>query len=146
MILIGSSRSNPWCKLFEDRLNFTLDYDPELNEMMVRNRHPRPGESSVYVTPVDPSNSAGFSVIDYIPNDDHSADVLMVGGTTSEATEAAGDFLTSEDSLRHFQDRLGVSTLPYFEVLLKTTKLVGTPLAAEVIAYRTFPGHPQGEQ
>jgi hypothetical protein len=34
--------------------------------------------------------------------------------------------------------------MPYFEILLKTTKLAGTPLAAEVIAYRTFPERPLG--
>ncbi len=146
VILIGSSRSNPWCKLFEDRLNFTLDYNPELNEMLVENRHPWPGESTTYGEPVDPGNSIGFSVIDYIPNDDHSADVLIVAGTTSEATEAAGNFLTSEESLQRFEDRMHVHRLPYFELLLKTTKLVGTPLDAEVIAYRTFPGRPLGLQ
>ena len=146
VILIGSSRSNPWCNLFEDRLNFNLSYNPELNEMLVENRHPLPGESPTYGTPVDPSNSTGFSVIDYIPNDDRSADVLIVAGTTSEATEAAGDFLTSEDSMNRLEERLHVQRLPYFELLLKTTKLVGTPLDAEVIAYRTFPGRPLGEQ
>lgn len=139
VILIGSSRSNPWVNLFEDRLNFTIDYDPQLNEMLVRNRHPHSGESAAYIAPVNPSNSSGFGVIDYIPNDDHTADVLIVAGTTSEATEAAGDFITSEESFHLIQDRLHVRTLPYFEILLKTTKLAGTPLAAEVIAYRTFP-------
>jgi len=146
VILIGSSRSNPWCKLFEDRLNFTLDYNPQLNEMLVENRHPMPGESPTYGTPVDPGNSTGFSIIDYIPNDDNSADVLIVAGTTSEATEAAGDFITSEESLHRFEDRLHAQALPYFELLLKTTKLVGTPLNAEVVAYRTFPGRPLGQR
>jgi hypothetical protein len=138
VILIGSSRSNPWSTLFEDRLNFVIDYDPGLSEMLVRNRHPQPGESSVYALPVDPNATSGYSVIDYIPNESHTADVLIVAGTTSEATEAAGDFLTSENSLQHLQDLLHVRKLPYFEVLLKTTKLAGTPLSAEVIAYRTF--------
>jgi hypothetical protein len=86
--------------------------------------------------------STGLSVIDYLPNNDHSADVLIVAGTSAEATEAAGDFLTSEESLHRFQNKLQVRTLPYFEVLLKTTKVAGTPLAAEVIAYRTLPDAP----
>jgi hypothetical protein len=140
VILIGSSRSNPWCSLFEDRLNFVVDYDLELHEMMVRNRHPRPGESAIYEVPVDLRNSSGLSVIDYLPNDDHTADVLIIAGTSSEATEAAGDFLTSEEPFQRFQNQLHVRTLPYFEVLLKTTRLAGTPLSAEVIAYRTLPG------
>jgi len=142
VILIGSSRSNPWSELFQDRLNFILDYDPSMSEMLVRNRRPQSGESSVYESPVDPGSSNGFSVIDYIPNREHTANVLIIAGTTSEATEAAGEFLTSEEPFHRFQDRLQTHSLPYFEVLLKTTKLVGTPLSAEVIAYRTFPDRP----
>ncbi len=142
VIIIGSSRSNPWSSLFEDRLNFIFEYDPDLKKMQVRNRHPQPGESALYEAPVDPGSSNGFSVIDYIPNGEHTANVLIVAGTTSEATEAAGEFLTSEEPLHRFQDRLHTASLPYFEVLLKTTKLVGTPLSAEVIAYRTFPDRP----
>lgn len=139
VILIGSSRSNPWVSLFEDRLNFVVDYDLELHEMLVRNRHPHSGESAIYEIPVDLRTSSGLSVIDYLPNNDHTADVLIIAGTSAEATEAAGDFLTSEVPFHRFQNQLHVRTLPYFEVLLKTTKLAGTPLSAEVIAYRTFP-------
>jgi hypothetical protein len=29
--------------------------------------------------------------------------------------------------------------LPYFEVLLKTSRLSGTSLSADVLAYRTYP-------
>lgn len=142
VILIGSSHSNPWSNLFEDRLNFTLDYDPQSNEMLVKNRHPQSGESTVYVVPVDPNRSNGYSVISYFPNQNRTAEVLLIAGTTSEATEAAGDFLTSEESLQHFMERLHVRQLPYFEAVLRTTKLVGTPLSAEVIAYRTLPDKP----
>jgi len=139
IVLIGSSRSNPWVSLFEGRLNFTLDFDPALNEMMVRNRQPQPGESATYVAPVDPNGASGYSVIDFIPNQNRTADVVIIAGTTSEATEAAGDFLTSEESMRILQQKLQVGTFPYFEVLLKTTKLVGTPLSAEVITFRKLP-------
>jgi hypothetical protein len=142
VILIGSSRSNPWSMLFEDRMNFIVDYDPGLNEMLVRNRHPQPGERATYISPVDPNGTAGYSVVDYVPNHDRTAEVLIFAGTTSEATEAAADFLTSESALEGFGERLGVRRLPYFEVLLKTTKLAGTPLSAEVIAYRALSDPP----
>lgn len=142
VILIGSSRSNPWTSLFEGRLNFVLDYDLDRHEMLVRNRHPGPGETSIYSIAADHRVSTGLSVIDYLPNSDHTANVLIIAGTSAEATEAAGDFLTSEESLGRFRDKLHVRTLPYFEILLKTTKLAGTPLAAEVIAYRTLSDPP----
>ena len=32
-----------------------------------------------------------------------------------------------------------VATFPYFEVLLKTSRLSGTSLSAEMLAYRTYP-------
>jgi hypothetical protein len=144
VILIGSSHSNPWCSLFEDRLNFVLAYDPDLNQMSVKNRHPEQGEVPVYQSRIDPNNAQGYSVIDYIPNNDRTANVLIIAGTTSEATEAAGDFLTSEEQFHRFQEQLHTARIPYFELLLKTTKLVGTPLSAQIIAYRTFPDHQVG--
>ena len=146
LILIGSGRSNPWTSLFENRLNFVLDYDLNRHEMLVMNRHPQSGESAIYELPASQRVSSGLSVIDFIPNDDHTADVLIIAGTSSEATEAAGDFLTSGDSFHRFQNQLQLKSLPYFELLLKTTKLAGTPLAAEVIAYRILPGRPLGQQ
>ncbi len=57
----------------------------------------------------------------YLPNPDHTGKVVVFAGTGSEATEAVGEFLTSEDSLANFLKILHVSELPYFEVLLKTT-------------------------
>jgi hypothetical protein len=34
---------------------------------------------------------------------------------------------------------LHINKLPYFEVLLKTTHLIGTPLDAKILAYPTYP-------
>lgn len=140
VILIGSSRSNPWVSLFEDRLNFTLALDPALNgTLVIKNKKPLPGEQPVYTSFLEDSSiSTGYSLVDYIPNQNHTTDVLIMAGTTSAATEAAGDFLTSEELLQKFQNKLHVRKLPYFEVLLKTTRLAGTPLSAEVVAYRTY--------
>ena len=65
--------------------------------------------------------------------------MLIIAGTDSAATEGGGDFLTSEDQLSRFQKVLHVTTLPYFEVVLKTSNLNGTPIDAKVVAYRTYP-------
>ncbi len=142
VILIGSNHSNPWCSLFQDRLNFILDYDSDRGEMLVTNRNPAVGESAVYVTHVDPNSYQGYGIIDYIPNNSRTANVLIIAGTTAEATEAAGEFITTEETLHRFQDQLHVRTIPYFELLLKTTKLLGTPMSAQIIGYRTFPDPP----
>jgi hypothetical protein len=136
VILIGSRKSNPWVDLFEGSMNFTVRYDPNHFVSFVKNRAPAAGEQETYA----PELASGYSVIAYLPNPGQSGKVLIIAGTGSEATESAGDFLTSEVQLAHFQKMLHVDKLPYFEILLKTTHLSDTPLDATVVAYRIYPG------
>jgi len=138
VILIGGRRSNPWIDLFKDQLNFVLGYDQVLSKRYVKNLHPRPGEEAIYLRPLDQLNSIGYSVVAYLPNADHTANVLLIEGSDSQATNAAGDFVTSETSMANFLKLLNVKQFPYFEVLLKTTRLSGTPMSADVLAYRTY--------
>jgi hypothetical protein len=77
-------------------------------------------------------------VVAYLPNPDHDGKVLLLEGTSSEATEAAGDFLLS-DKFSAFHQMLHTTGLPYFEVLLKTSQVRGTPLTVTIEAYRTYP-------
>jgi hypothetical protein len=139
VILIGSRKSNPWVDLFSDRLNFMVQYDPEKFVSSIKNRAPAPGEEQIYTAPPAPESAGGYSVVAYLPNSDQNGKVLIIQGTGAEATEGAGDFLTSEEQLQRFQKMLHVNKLPYFEVLLKTTHLIGTPLDAKILAYRTYP-------
>jgi hypothetical protein len=139
IILIGSSVSNPWTSVFESQLTFVIGYDNEKKEMVARDRSPLQSESTVYLPSGDSNKSVDYAIVDYIPNPSLSGDVIIIAGTNSIATEAAGNFLTSEYSLHHFADRLHVRKLPYFELLLKTTRLQGAPITADIVAYRTFP-------
>ena len=134
VILIGSPVANPWDELFESRLTFiaTLDYGAPT---FITNRAPAAGEQSTYI----PSGSVGYCTVAYLPNPDHDGSVLLIEGTGSEATEAAGDFLLSEDQLSSFQKMLHVTKLPYFEVLLKASQVKGTPISTTLVAYRTYP-------
>lgn len=138
VVLIGSQKSNPWVDLFNDQLNFTIEYDPKLNQSFIRNHNPKPGEELMYAAPVNPYASSGYSIIAYLPNPSHTADALIVAGTDSQATDAAGEFLTSDKSLQQFLAKLPQGQIPYFEVLLKTTRLSGTPFNAEIIGFRTY--------
>jgi hypothetical protein len=140
VILIGSRKSNPWVYLFNDQLNFTIEYDPNRVQSFVANRNPHAGEPATYVAPVDPYASVGYSVIAFLPNPSHTGNAIIIAGTDSDATNAAGEFLTSEERLEQLQNLIHVKTLPYFEALLKTTHLSGTPFSAELVAYRTYPG------
>jgi hypothetical protein len=134
MILIGSQYSNPWQQLFEGRLNFK-ENPPGVNPGTVMNSAPKAGESAIY----SPTETVGYCVVAYLPNPDRGTKALLIEGSSSEATEAGGDFLLSEDEFSGFEKTLGESEMPYFEVLLKTSQVRGTPITASVVAYRTYP-------
>jgi len=140
LILIGGKKANPWIYLFDDQMNFSLDYDDASGLGYVANRHPRPGEPASY-TPSSqyPNGFVGYSVVAYLPNPSRNGDVMIITGTDSDATSAAAEFLTSEEQLKRFQNTLHVQKFPYFEVLLKTSRLSGTSFNSEILAYRTYP-------
>jgi predicted component of type VI protein secretion system len=138
IILIGARKSNPWDDLFAGNMNFSSEYDPSRSLDYIENRTPAPGEQKTYSADPSPS-TGGFCVVAYLPNPQQSGKVLLIAGTDSAATEGGGDFLTSEDQLSHFQKMLHLTTLPYFEVVLRTSNLNGTPIDAKIIAYRTYP-------
>lgn len=137
IVLIGSRESNPWVGLFSDRLNFDIDYDPVLHLPTVTNHSPQPGEEKSYVAPQNrPDSATGYAVIAFLPDVSGHGKVLIIEGTDSQATGAAGDFVTSPDSLGAFEQKFPPGKVPYFEVLLRTSQLSGTPLHAEILAYR----------
>jgi len=139
-ILIGGKKANPWVRLFDDQMNFSLDYDNEHSQSFIANRHPQAGEQAVYAVAMDPNAFIGYSVIAYLPNPSRTGNVIILAGTDSDATSAAAEFLTSEEQLSKFQSTLHLQKLPYFEGLLQTSRLSGTSFSAELLAYRTYPG------
>jgi hypothetical protein len=139
-ILIGGKKANPWVRLFDDQMNFSLDYDNEHSQAFIANRHPQSGEQKTYAATMDPNAFIGYSVIAYLPNPSRTGNAIILAGTDSDATSAAAEFLTSEEQLGKFQNTLRLKTFPYFEVLLKTSRLSGTSFSAELLAYRTYQG------
>jgi hypothetical protein len=140
VILIGGAKSVPWDHLFDDQLNFVTDYDYEHGRQIVRNRNPRPGEQAVYTVSAAGNSLVGYSVIAYLPNPSLNGSVIILAGTDSDATGAAAAFLTSEDQMERLRTTFhATSRMPYFEALLKTSRLSGTFFDAELVAYRTYP-------
>jgi hypothetical protein len=134
VILIGGRISNPWDDLFEGHMNFVAEFSTD-GPITVLNRAPMKGEQAVYTQ----TDSTQYCVISYQPNPDHNGVVLLIEGTNAEATEAAGDFLLSDDQLSSFRKLLHGEKFPYFDVLLKVSSVPGTPLTATVEAYRAYP-------
>jgi hypothetical protein len=141
LILIGGKKANPWVYLFDDQMAFSLDYADATGLGYVTNRHPRPGEVASYTPSAQyPNGFVGYGVVAYLPNPSHSGNVIIITGTDSDATSAAAEFLTSEEQLDKFRKTFNAERFPYFEVLLKTSRLSGTSLSSEILAYRTYPG------
>jgi hypothetical protein len=134
IILIGSSESNPWVDLYKDRMNFFLEYDPVLHRSYVVNHAPQSGEPAIY-TAADTHNT-GYSVVAFLPNLSDHHNVLVIAGTDSQATRAAGDFITSGAGMEAIRQRLPVGRYPYIEVVLSSSRLVGTTLHTEIQAVR----------
>lgn len=140
VILIGGRKANPWVHLFDDQMNFVTDFDNSGSQAFVTNVHPKAGEQAAYTVFYDPNAFVGYSVIAFLPNPSRTGNAIILAGTDSDATDAAAEFLTSEADMEGFQNTLHASSFPYFEILLKTSRLSGTSLRAEVLAYRTYPG------
>jgi hypothetical protein len=140
VILLGNPTSNPWLQWFENSLNFT-EVPHTVGTTPVSNRSPKPGENAIYTSHEDSSEgrTVAHCAIAYLPKPDHSGNMLLIQGTTSEATEAGGQFLLSEDRMAAFAQQLHVAKIPYFEALLHVSQVLGTPVTAKVEAYRTYP-------
>jgi len=143
VILLGSVRSTPWVELFRDRLTFWVEYDVESRLPRVVNRHPRPGEFPRYVPGASPDGqSIAHGVIALFRNLSGAERVLLIAGTTSQATEAGVELVTNPDQVNSFLKRAGAGPgeLPDFELLYAAGVSRGLPQRAEVIAWRIYQG------
>ncbi|HWR54235.1 MAG TPA: helix-turn-helix domain-containing protein [Bryobacteraceae bacterium] len=142
-VLLGSIQSNPWNRLFEQQLNFWIDWDEKTQTDIVRNKAPRPGEARAYGhTQAAGDGSFAFSIIAFLPNLRQNGSVLIVAGTSGQGTEAAGEYITTPGTyhllMRQLID-LNSGKLPYFEVLLKSRILGGVAKDAKIVTFRTHP-------
>lgn len=143
VVLFGTRLSNPWMEIFENRLVFPVQRNPNVADpaaagaprQIVTNRTPASGEQATYT----PSGAVGYCSAAYLPNPERTGRVLLIEGTSSEAAEGCGDFLLSEPGMENLQKRLGGTSFPYFQVLLRTSQLIDTPITATIVAARNFP-------
>lgn len=139
IILLGSPISNPWAQLYRDRVNF--QFDQKQGAILLRNAAPRSGESAVYPSPEDVGANRTYAHVVFIPDGlDGNRGVLLVAGTTAEATQAAGEFLLDYARLAATLRSIGVDPTGkprYFELLLRATTFVGGTTEAQLVAYRS---------
>ena len=74
-----------------------------------------------------------------MPNLDRTGNILLVAGFDMEATEAVGQFITTEELFAPFYSKLPLGRSgrsPYFEGLVRTSKIGGAVKEMKLIAYR----------
>ncbi|HYI93780.1 MAG TPA: hypothetical protein VEX68_09575 [Bryobacteraceae bacterium] len=137
-ILLGSPRSNPWLALFSDKLDFQFDYDVATNQEIVVNRRPLRGEQSRYLpTAQGGGTGQAYAVLAFASNPGQQGNVMLLAGTSAEATEAAGNLATNVELLARTLKAhdIDASRGPqHFEILLRVSTMAGTPNTFEVIA------------
>lgn len=139
LMLVGSETSNPWVQLFDDRLNFQIVHNFDNGMDICMNRRPQAGEAAIYTPRRNPAGvSEGYALIALIPNLTGKAKVLIVAGTSTEATEAAGDFVvnSSELSAALKTPLKHISSPKHLELLIKTSFVSGAAARSELLAYR----------
>jgi len=138
VILIGGQISNPWTGLYQDRLDFYEVYDTARHRPSFINRSPLAGEEGIVQVEGGDSNR-GYSIVAFLPNLSPHRYALLIAGSDSQATLAAGEWVTSREGLNWIRQKSPQGPFPFFEVLLSSSRLVGTPLQTEVKAFRIHP-------
>lgn len=135
-ILIGSTRSNPWVEPFQEKLFYRMQASPVGSNIEVHVTRPTANEKASYSTSAAPNRTDGFCIVAFLPSLNGEGKTLIIAGTDSQATEAGGDFMVQENTLELLEGLLPGFTRQPFQVLLKTSRVVGSPLSTSVLSIR----------
>jgi hypothetical protein len=143
-IFLGSPRSNTWTTLFNDQLDFRFAFDDDSHQEIIRNVHPRPGESSSYVPSAKGwATGQSFATISFVQNPGRDGQVLILAGANGEGTEAAGELVTNVPRLSAALQHCGISSatpVRHFQLLLRLNTMAGSPSNVDVLACHVLPG------
>lgn len=142
-LLFGSPRSNPWSNLFTDELDFSFEFDAIRKAEFIRNRHPRVGEAASYVPTTEGwGTGQAYALIALITNPNQAGHILLIAGSSAEATEAAGNLVTNPELFQRTLAKEGITphgTSRHFELLLSVSTMAGSPNIFQVIACHVLP-------
>jgi hypothetical protein len=141
LILLGAAPSNPWVELFIDKLNFVpYVYINQDASQTWKNRSPLPGEPREYVASRNAESPAtAYALIALLPNLGNKGPVMIIAGTSAEATEAAGEFVVDIPRLTEELRKRGIdpnSRPKHVELLLKVISISQGPRQFDVVAHR----------
>jgi hypothetical protein len=147
VILLGSTRANPWEYLVDSQLHFQFGWDQKLNCNFFENFDPLPGAQAFGRC----APNVSYVRIAFIPNLTGTGNVLSIEGTDAEGTEGGGEFMTSESSVEKLlalaNGGHGGDRIPYFEALLEGSRVGGETSHLSIIAFhRIEPAAPSNSQ
>jgi hypothetical protein len=137
VILLGSVWVNEW----SGKNLIKEDFGSGPNATIV-NYNPLPGEEREYRAKFDGETGRlieDYGLITIKPNISEKNTIMVLAGTHSEGTEAAAEFLTSEDHLGRLNQRLlslkgpSPTSTEYFQVLLKVKVDNGIPTIISIV-------------
>ena len=134
IILVGSIRSNPWEELIQDRLNFRFGYNQETRHAFFTNLKPQANEQAVYGS----ESNVSYCRVAFVPNLAGTGNILDISGTETEGTEGGSEFVTTERSMEQLiaVAGSGAGKLPYFEALLKSSRVGGATPQLSFVVFR----------
>jgi hypothetical protein len=146
-ILHGAPFANPWVEMYEPEMNFIgmLDFEGrgDLREnrgFHFENKHPKPNEPSRYSILWNDAKQPLLGSVAFLPGLDKKGVVLIVQGSSLAASEAVQDYLLNDDAFLPFLKsiRKPDGTLPFFEVVLESHEVDGTPGSCNILTSRIY--------
>lgn len=143
IILLGGPWVNPWGQLFEKRLNFRmvpLQGNPAYSE--IHNTHPTNNEPTDFIPYKDGNLNVDYVRIAILPGFNAAGKVFLLGATSTESLEAAGEYLLSDEALARLLAQFHVgkaADLPSLEVVLEVKGFDSVPGGHRIVASRIVP-------
>ena len=109
MILLGHDEANKWLDPLLDKAPFRLTPSVGKRQRAIVNVSPRPGETAEYTINYAADEREGdqeFALISMLPGMSPGQNLLLISGLNAQATQAATEFLSAEQSLAQLLELL----------------------------------------
>jgi len=146
MILLGNNEANEWLEPLLGKSPFQLTSSKGDRQRAIVNVKPRPGEAAQYIINYAAKEREGdqeFALISMLPGMAADQRSLLISGLNAQATQAAAEYLATEDSLTELLGRMRAEspshTGPwYFQAVLKTEVHDKVPTKTWLLAIRVL--------
>jgi len=139
LIIVGSPAQNlPAREIPLGGFHFT--HGETANEIV--NESPGQGEPAVFRT-LGPPYSADYAIVSYGDSPNRVYPAMVLAGTTTYGTQAAAEFVTSEEGVTNLLGLLGVrrhQPVPHFTVILEQKIIGGAIVQSRPVLVRTHGG------